>query len=147
MDYPPHINNIRPKSITTLSVLYSLISLIFLLKVNQVFFQWNRLVELPLTVSPTYLIVNGLVWCISGFVIALGLWKGKYWSSPAAVILSLLYSLVFWIDQIWISEPEVLLTRWPINLVYTIFGLGLIFIILNKKSSRAYFNRNPVKIA
>jgi len=60
--------------------------------------------------------------------------------------MSLLYSFVFWIDRIWIAEPEGLAQRWPINLLLTILGLGMILLIVNRKSSRDYFQENPAKI-
>lgn len=136
----------RPSGIMVLSILCFLISLFYLLKFCQVLLQWSSLENLPLTISPFYLAGDSLVWCISGIILAWGLWTGKKWSRPAAMILSFLYSLVFWADKIWIAEPEGLAPRWPINLLLTIIGLGLTMLILNMKSSRGFFQKNPAKI-
>jgi hypothetical protein len=136
----------RPTGIKVLSIIYFLISLFYLLKFSQVLLQWSRLEKLSLTISPFYLAADSTVWCVSGLILVWGLWAGKSWTRPAVLILSLLYSLVFWADRIWIAEPEGLAQRWPVNLVLTITGLGFIILILNRKSSRDYFQKNPAKI-
>ena len=136
----------RPSGITVLSILYFLISLFYLLKFSQVLLQWSSLENLPLTISPIYLAGDSLLWCISGIILAGGLWIGKRWASPAVMILSFLYSLVFWADRIWIAEPEGLAQRWPINLLLTIIGLSVIALILSRRSSQDYFQKNPAKI-
>ncbi len=136
----------RPTGITVLSILYILISLFHLLKFSQVIMQWNILQKLRLAVSPLYLAGDGLIWFVSGMVMAAGLWRGKNWSSPAAMIISVFYSIVFWIDRIWIAQPEGLAQRWPVNLFLTIIGLGSIYLILKQKSSQSFFRENPAKI-
>ena len=136
----------RPTGITLLSILYFLISLFYLLKLSQVLFQWSRLEKLPLTISPLYLAVDSLVWCVSAIILAWGLWVGRSWARPATLIMSILFGLVFWADRIWIAEPEGLAQRWPINLVLTIICLGMILLVLNRKSTRDYFWENPAKI-
>jgi len=136
----------RPSGIKALTILYFLISLFYLLKLSQVLFQWSWLERLPLTISPYYLVVDSLVWITVGISLVWGFWKGKAWSRPAAMILSILYSLAFWIERIWIAEPEGLARRWPFNLFLTVVGIGLIFFVLNRKSSKEYFQKNPAKI-
>jgi len=136
----------RPSGITVLSILYFLISIFYLLKFSQVLLQWDNLEKLPLLIRPFYLAADSLVWCISGNILAWGLWTGKYWARPAALIISSFYSLVFWADRIWVAEPGGLAQRWPINIILTIIGLGMITIILNRRSSQDYFRINPAKI-
>jgi hypothetical protein len=136
----------RPPGIKFLSILYLLIGLFYLLKLSQVLFNWSMLGELPLTITPAYLAADSLVWCVAGIILAWTLWKGKSWSSSTVLVLSFLYSLVFWIDRIWIAEPEGLAQRWPVNLFLTIIGLGMILLILRRKSSQDYFQKNPAKI-
>jgi hypothetical protein len=136
----------RPTGITILSILYFLVSLFHLLKFSQVILRWNILQKLPLAVSPFYLAGDGLVWFISGIVLTAGLWKGKSWASPAAMTISVIYGLVFWIDRIWIAQPEGLAQRWMVNLVFTILGLGSIYLTLNHHKNLLYFSKNPAKI-
>jgi len=136
----------RPSGITVLIILYFLISTFYLLKFSQVLLRWSSLEKLPLTIEPFYLAADSLVWFISGIILAWGLWTGKKWSGPAAMILSFLYGLAFWADRIWVAEPEGLAQRWPINLVLTIIGFSMVTLILSRRSSQDYFRKNPVKI-
>jgi hypothetical protein len=90
--------------------------------------------------------VIGLIWGILGLFLTWSLWTGKPWSQRAGLFLSLAYMIFFWIDLIWIAEPEVLQTRWLINLILTALCIPAVILILNLKSSRDYFCGNPVKI-
>ncbi|MFV1950225.1 MAG: hypothetical protein ACC633_09905 [Anaerolineales bacterium] len=137
----------RPGIITILSILIFLISLFYLVKFSQAIIQWEILASLPLTVSPLYLIGDGLVWSLIAGFLSWGLWSGKSWSPGLGIIISLAYAVVFWIDTIFLAEPGTTQYRWPINLVLSLVGLSAIFLILNLKQCRAYFNRNPAKIA
>jgi len=144
--HPRSTSNNRPALITMLSILFALGSLFSLLKFSQALLQWNNLKNLPLSISPAYLAIDGLVWWATGLVLSLALWRGKGWSRPAVMIFSIVYSLEFWVDKIWIAEPEGLAQRWPINLLLTIIGLGMILLVLSLKSTRDYFCENPAKI-
>jgi len=136
----------RPGMITALSWGVLLISAAHFFKFIQVLLSINTLGVLPITISPAYLAGNGLFWGISGSILAWGLWAGKNWARPTTLIMSILFGLVFWADRIWIAEPEGLAQRWPINLILTIIGLGLILLVLSRKSTRDYFWENPAKI-
>ena len=137
----------RPGIITLLSILIFFISLFYMVKFSQAIIQWDILTSLPLTVSPLYLIGDGLVWTLSAGFLSWSLWSGKSWSRSWGVIISLVYAVVFWIDTIFLAEPGTTQSRWPINLLFSLTGLSAIFLILNLKQCRAYFNRNPAKIA
>ena len=136
----------RPRQITILGWFFFLVSIFHFLKFIQVIWNIDLLRSLPVAVSPLYLAADGLVWGLAGLVLSRGMWKGKRWSRPAAMLLSFLYSLVFWADKIWIAEPEGLAQRWPVNLILTIIGFGMISLILSRKSSHDYFRKNPAKI-
>ncbi len=136
----------RPGMITALSWGVLLMSAAHFFKFIQVLLSIHTLRLLPMTISPAYLAGNGLFWGISGIFLSWGFWKGKSWSRSAGILFSIGYSLAFWIDLIWIAEPEGLAQRWPINLVLTIIGLGMILLVLSRKSTRDYFWENPAKI-
>ncbi len=136
----------RPRQITILCWVYLLISIFYFLKLGQVLLHWSSLEKLPLTISPLYLASDSLVWCVSAIILTWGLWVGRSWSRPTTLILSILFSMVFWVDKIWIAEPEGLAQRWPISLVLTMIGLGMILLVLSLKSTRDYFWENPAKI-
>jgi hypothetical protein len=135
----------RPWNITVLSIFVLIISLFHLLKLIQVITQWEMLPSLPITVSPFYLAADGFVWGISGLILFWGLWTGQTWAGKAVLVLALLFAGAFWIDLIWVSEPEQLQTRWLINLVFTALGLAAVFLSLNLTISRIFFSGNPAK--
>lgn len=136
----------RPRNITVLSIFVLFISLFHLLKLSQVITQWEMLSALPIAVSPFYLAADGFVWGVSGLILSWSLWTGQTWAAKASLVLTLLFAGTFWIDLIWISEPEQLQTRWLINLVFTVLGLPAVFLILNLTNSRVFFSGNPAKI-
>lgn len=142
----PNQEQRRPIGIKVLCVLLFLISLFYLLRLGQVLLHWSRLEKLPLTITPLYLAADSLVWCVSAIILAWGLWVGRSWARPTTLIMSILFSLAFWADRIWIAEPEGLAQRWPVNLILTIIGLGMILLVLSRKSTRDYFWENPAKI-
>ena len=136
----------RPRILTILSLIVCMVSLFHLFKFIQILINLKILQTLHITISPIYLAVIGLIWGVLGLFLTWSLWTGKPWSQLAGLFLSLTYMLFFWIDLIWIAEPEVLQTRWLINLILTALGLPAIVLILNLKSIRDYFNGNPAKI-
>jgi hypothetical protein len=136
----------RPAVITSLAVVAALVSIFHLIKFLQVLRDWSVLAELSLLVPPIYLAADGLVWFITGGGLAWGLWKGRPWARLVGHIISLLYFLGFWIDRLWIANPDRLLRRWPVNLLISLASLALVLWSLNRPSSREYFQENPVKI-
>ncbi|MGB2962718.1 MAG: hypothetical protein WBB69_01895 [Anaerolineales bacterium] len=136
----------RPWTITGLCVLVILISLYHFFGFIQVLLNQQILETLPLNVSPLYLAGNGLVWGVVGLILVWGLWKGYYWAWKAGLVLPLCFAVLFWIDLIWLAEPDRLQSRWLINLELTILGLSSVFISLALPSSRIFFSRNPAKI-
>jgi hypothetical protein len=136
----------RPGILTVLSLVVLLIGVSHLFKFIQVLLNLRILQSLPLTVSPVYLAVDGLVWGVSGLILSWSMWTGQTWAGKAGLVLALLFAAAFWIDLIWISEPEQLQTRWLINLVFTALGLSAVFLSLNLANSRIFFSGNPAKI-
>lgn len=145
-DTPAPDRTRRPAAITFLAVLAGLVSISHLVKFGQVLMDWKVLVDLNPSAPPAYLAGDGLVWFAASAVLAWGIWTGRRWARPGGQIISGLYFLMFWIDKLWIANPERLLRRWPVYLLYSLVGLGLALWILNRPISREYFKKNPVKI-
>jgi len=136
----------RPRSITLLSIATLSFSLFYLLEFWQVVNQWETLSSLPLLISPKFQAVEGLFWSISGLLLTWGLWKGKGWAPSTTIAASLMIMVFSWIKLIWVFNPAVLTSRWPITLAFSILGPGILLFILTRKSTRAYFGKNAVKI-
>lgn len=140
------LRRIRPRMITILCVLIFLISLFHILKLSQVIIKWGLLNNLPITIPPIYLALDGFVWGVSGVILTWGLWTGQPWAPTTCKVLAVIYLAAFWIDLVFISEPDILKIRWLINLLKSLLGFSAIFITLNTKPSRNYFTGNPAKI-
>jgi len=136
----------RPGAITFLAVLAGLISFFHLVKFGQVLLNWRVLLSLNPNAPLIYLAGDGLVWFAACGVLAWGLWTGRPWTRSTGQIISVLYFLGFWIDKLWIANPDKLLRRWPVYLLNSLVGLGLILWILTRPANREYFEKNPVKI-
>jgi hypothetical protein len=136
----------RPRIITYLSILAFVFSIFHLIRFSQALIQRDILIDLPLSISPLYLVVSGLVWGLSALVLVWSLWTGRSWARAFCLIFSLIYTFFFWIDLIWVADPIVLQTRWLFNLGLTLLALTSIYLILKSESSRNYFNRNPATI-
>jgi hypothetical protein len=134
----------RPRTITGLVILFLIVSLFQLYRFSTVITQWAILKELPLSVSPLYLAGSGFLWGFCGLVLCWGIWTGKPWARSAALIISFVYTAFIWSDMIWIAEPDVLKTRWLINLIYSILGLSGIWIILNLRKNKTFFSNKPL---
>jgi hypothetical protein len=132
-------NTTRPARITFLTISFLAISLYHFAQIILVIKNWSTISDFPLTISPAYLIADGLVWFSAGLTLCWGLWKGKKWARNAGMIISLLYSLAFWVDQIWISANPEFSLEWPADLAISLLGLGAIWLIINHPDSQGYF--------
>jgi hypothetical protein len=141
-----HQRGKRPWMITLLSILVLLASLFQLLKCSQALINWTTLESLPLSISPIYLAGTGLLWGLVGLILFWSLWTGRPWARAAGLIISLAFAAFFWIDRLWVAEPDLIRVRWPSDLAYTVAVLASIWLILNHQKSRAYFRKKMVKI-
>ena len=129
----------RPRSITFLSLLFLVVSLFYLTKFIQVILQWDILGSLPLEISPVYLLVDGLFRAVAAGILTWSLWIGKAWSRVGALIISCILAAATWLELIFLADPATLQTRWPFNLVLTLLGLPVLWWILNREESKAFF--------
>jgi hypothetical protein len=143
-DYP--WEGTRPRIITIASVVFLFISIFYLVKFIQVILQWQILVSLPLTISPIYLLLDGLIRGCTAVFLSWSLWLGKSWAQTAGMIISTSFVAATWLDLVLIAGPNTLITRWPFNLFLTLIGLPLFWLVLSHKSSKSFFRGNPVKI-
>lgn len=142
----PNNQEQAPRILILLLVAVVIFALSHLFQFIQVLTQSKTLSLLGLEITPIYLALDGLIWGAIGFFMAWSIWAKRVWSPVLGSLFTILYSLYFWIDQLFISQQDFLARRLPVNLVFTIFGLSAILTILNLRSTRAYFGKNTVKI-
>lgn len=93
----------RPFSVTLLALAVLTIAGLNLLRFIQAILLREFLSEFP-SVSLPYLILSGLVWAVSGLVSVWGLWRRKNWAPRFTMIFILVYSLVYWLERLWLSR-------------------------------------------
>ncbi len=130
----------RPWTVSVLIVGLGLITLLRGLRAVLALTRWEFLTTIPITVSPLFFFLEGLLWSGVGSVLLIGLWQGRPWGRWATQAAAVVYSAWTWIDLLGIKAPEIRRARWPFTLAVTLLGLGSVALILNTKSSRAYFS-------
>jgi len=136
----------RPWALSILSILVLSIGCFHLFSITQIIKNSDVLQNISINVSLFYLIIKSSIWAIWGPFLAWSIWQGRNWSQISSIIFGSLYCLIFWVDRLWIAEPQISQTRLGINLIFSILGLLGIISIVSQKSSRQYFKGNPVKI-
>mgnify|MGYP006281331189 CR=1 FL=1 len=130
----------RPWPVSVLIVGVGLITLLRGLRAVLALTRWDFLTTIPITVSPLYFFLEGVLWSGVGGILVVGLWRGLPWGRWATQTAALLYSAWTWIVLLGLKAPEIRRTRWPFTLAITLLGLGLVALSLNTKASRTYFS-------
>ncbi len=81
----------RPRSVTLLAVVIAGIAGINALGVVTAIRRYTVLRELPLSVSPAYLVLSSAVWAVVFTALALGLWRCKHWARLGTPLAWTLY--------------------------------------------------------
>ena len=136
----------RPKSLVFLAILIFLFSIFQLSRFSQIILLWKTIVDLSISFAPGWLSIWSLLWGGFGLLVVYSLWTRKPWSPFLGMIFGIGFSIYHWINLMWFIESSILSARWPVNLVFTLIGLGTLIGILNLRSTRAYFGKNTVKI-
>jgi H+/Cl- antiporter ClcA len=129
----------RPWSVTWLALGVLSLVAVYLTRFGTTVSQWDFLSRLPLSISPFYLAVTGLIWGLSALPLVWGLWRGKEWSHKAMRVYSLLFTLYYWLEE-WLIESNPLRnTNWPFLLTLTVVLLILVFWTISRPKARNFF--------
>jgi hypothetical protein len=88
--------------------------------------------------NPLYIAVSGGIWLLIGFLIGLGLWRGKIWAWKAAFWGATGYSTWYWVDRLFFQEPR---ANWPFALGTTVLSLLFFIMILLTLPTRIFFQK------
>jgi hypothetical protein len=88
--------------------------------------------------NPLYIAVSGGIWLITGFLIGLGLWRGKIWAWTAAFWSATGYSTWYWVDRLVFQEPR---ANWPFALGITVLSFLFFIFILITLPTRIFFQK------
>ena len=85
---------------------------------------WGFLSELPLAVSPLYLLLTGGLWSVLLLRLAWWVWQGDPRTPAAVKIVSVVYVLYYWAERIFLMTSPLRFTSWVFLLV---ISAGLVF--------------------
>lgn len=129
----------RPFWLVTLILAFLLLSLMGWLRTEQVILQRRFLATLELYPGPIYIAVSGAIWGIGGLLSSLGLWLRKKWSRTISLMITLLFTAWYWIDEFLFSPLSASRPNLLFRIAVTIISLSYIFIVLFHPHYRRYF--------
>jgi hypothetical protein len=128
----------RPLSITLLAWFVLVVTILNLLRLVMTLRNWEFLAGL-LPMSPVYLALSGLSWCLLGFPLTWGIWLGKSWAPKFTLISIIAYSIYYWSDRLFApGYPQ------RSSGSYSFIGLNLLIAmwslwILSRPNARKFF--------
>ena len=128
----------RPRSVTFLAFGVLTITGFYWTRLVQVVNLWDFLSDLPLSISPQYLAVSGLVFGLAGLPIVWGLWSGKPWAPRATRLFLVSVAAMEWYDRLWLADPIAGRVNLPFALGATFGVLMIVFRILSRPIVQAF---------
>jgi hypothetical protein len=89
---------------------------------------WGFLGELPMAVSPLFLVVTGAVWSIIGGWGLVWEWFGHRLAPTAICVTALAYTAFFWAEQFFVMISPLRRVSWPFLALFTLIALLLLFL-------------------
>ena len=129
----------RPWLVFLLVVAGVLFSAVSWLRFGMAVSLFDFLNGLPVSISPRYQILTGLLWGVSGLWVSVWLWKGHRRAPTALRILTVTYALYYWIDQLVIMTSEIRRTNWWFLALATGILILLVFLSLLPPAVKDFF--------
>ena len=129
----------RPKTVTWLAIGVLTLATLYLTRFVEIVQTWDYLQTLPISVSVPYLAIIALIWSVIGVVLFFGLWKGKIWASANIKIISVLFAIYYWVDQMLLGVDPNRNVSNPFKIILTFAMLAAIFWILSRAQIRIFF--------
>ena len=93
----------RTRGVTLLALGVLIMACLNLVRAILAIQQWDFLSQQP-GVSPVYLLLTGMVWCMAGGWICWGLWLRKPWAPDQTRGLVLIFSLYAWLERFFLYD-------------------------------------------
>ena len=129
----------RPLGVTLLTPGVLTLAVLNLLRMIDGIRLWRFFSEI-LTVSPLYLVITGLLWSVTGIVLAYGLWRGSLWAPGLMRWAAAAYVLYYWIDRFLFWSPAVRgSANWPFALIVSSAALLFVFLLFSRARVKDFF--------
>jgi len=114
----------RPFSVTLMLWLVLVISGWGLARFTAAIRWWNELIEFRVKLTPIFLSVTGLGWCICGFILFFALRTTRSWARLATPVAFSIWLLEYWIERLVFQSGR---TNSEFALIFSIIGTAVIF--------------------
>jgi hypothetical protein len=128
----------RPFAVTILIVVVLIFTSLNILRMITAISDRDFLNSLPMAVPVIYLITSGAIWGGIGIILVLGLLDGRKWSLQMAQVITILYTVYYWVDRWIIAEQFSITSRWQFVTGVTILLTISVFWILKLQKTRAF---------
>jgi hypothetical protein len=102
--------------------------------------RWTFLEQLPLAVSPAYLLAGDALWAVVFGAAAAGLWRRARWARLGAPLALTLYSAHVWLNRLWLGQSEYGQVTQPCAAVFHMVALAVTWVVLWRPGARPYFS-------
>ena len=100
---------------------------------------WDYLAEIPLTASPLYMLITGVLWALRSLWVGWWVWQGKP-QAPRALRWTITgYAFYFWADQLFLRVNPLRETNWPFMFALTAFVVLFTFLGLTHPNVVAFY--------
>ena len=120
----------RPRRLTLLALAFWAVAAFNLLGVVTGVQRYTVLRDLPLSVSPLYLLGSRAVWTLAFAGVGWALWRQWAWARPAVLAALALYLAQGWFDRLVLARADAPALAWPYHLVLHLIGLVLVAALL-----------------
>lgn len=130
----------RPRSVTLVALALAGLAAANLLGVITGVQRYTVLRDLPLSVSPAYLIFSSAVWTLAFGLLAWGLWRCKHWARLGAPPALALYLAVVWIERLVLGRSDFVRASAPYYLTLHLVSLAFVSVTLLRRKVRQAFS-------
>ena len=130
----------RPTSVTLLAVGVFCLAVFNLLGLMSGIQRYAFVSQLPVNVSPAYLIISHALWSLIFGGVGFGLWRLKQWGRLGALAALSLYAAQGWFDRLVLSRADYLRVTTPFALFISLLSLGVVWAVLLRRSVRDLFS-------
>jgi hypothetical protein len=128
----------RPKAVISITYLAIILSGFFAIRFLRALQLWGLLSSYQ-KYLPLYLLISGIFWCVSGAIIAYGLWFAKPRADKITKLFTILWIAYLWVNIYWVNQ----INNFPGNLFWLLaLSAGVILLVfwgLSRPDTKRYF--------
>ncbi|MBN2045753.1 MAG: hypothetical protein JW757_12075 [Anaerolineales bacterium] len=100
---------------------------------------FNFLDELPIPVSPWYLVISGVIWGSFGLVTAVLVWWGSNLARRMMISGTIVYSVFYWLEQLFLMSSPLRKSNWPFLTLVTLTIGSIVILSFRHPRVREFF--------